>query len=387
MEKQDIEQAMKNNDIVTKRIDKELETLSLLTKDYSRWSETYYYIHNKDKSYIEDNYLGVDLKNFSLVSIYNIKGERVNSFRILEDGTVEEWPFLAEKISKESPWFLSTYENIKRGFLNVNKEILILASSPVFLTNTAENSNGVLIFGKPFNEAIQNEIGKETGIKYSLINLNKDKFKTNYPYIYKYLLKESKIFVDTNQRDKIITYSIIYDFFNRPIFILSTETQKKFELFGRKIQNYTFSLTVFLTLLILIIIYCSIKNIIINPLKLLQRIFQNISPKNEIPEVYYSKLIAKKDEISELTEEFKNMNDKIFDLHHNLENKVKERTIELRRANESLKLVEKIIENTAEGIIVTDLEGKIVKVNRGFLTMTEFSENEVLGENPRILKS
>ena len=34
LEKQDIEQAMKNNDIVLKKIDREMETLSLLTKDY-----------------------------------------------------------------------------------------------------------------------------------------------------------------------------------------------------------------------------------------------------------------------------------------------------------------------------------------------------------------
>lgn len=387
LEKQDIEQAIKNNDIVLKKIDREMETLALLTKDYSRWSDTYYYIYNRDKSYIEDNYLGVDIKNFSLVSIYNIKGEKVTSFRITEEGTVDEWIFLSDKISKESPWFFSTYEKIKKGFLNINKEVLILASSPVFLTNTSENSNGVLIFGKPFDENIKKNIQKETGVQHRLINLYNEPFKSESRSIYEYLLNKKNLFIDNNQKDKIVTYSIIYDFFNRPIFILSTETPKKFELFGKKIQSYTFSLTVFLTFLILIIIYYSIKNIIINPLKLLQRIFQNISPRNEIPETYYTKLINKKDEISELTMEFKSMNDKIFDLNHNLESKIKGRTIELRRANENLKLVEKIIENTAEGIIVTDLEGKIVKVNRGFLTMTEFSEAEVLGENPRILKS
>ena len=260
-----------------------------------------------------------------------------------------------------------------------------MASSPVFLTNTSENSNGILIFGKPFDEDIKVNILKETGVQYELINLYDGLFKDSD--IYQYLVEEENLFVDNSEKYKITTYSIIYDFFDRPIFILSTETPKKFEIFGEKIENYTFSLTLFLTLLILIIIYYSIKNIIISPLKLLQRIFQNISPRKEIPEAYYTKLMNKKDEISELTMEFKNMNDKIFDLNHNLESKVKERTVELRRANENLKLVEKIIENTAEGIIVTDLEGKIVKVNRGFLTMTEFSENEVLGENPRILKS
>jgi two-component system cell cycle sensor histidine kinase/response regulator CckA len=45
------------------------------------------------------------------------------------------------------------------------------------------------------------------------------------------------------------------------------------------------------------------------------------------------------------------------------------------------------IEQAAEGVVVTDAEGVIQYVNPAFSTMTGYSREEVLGKNPRILKS
>jgi diguanylate cyclase (GGDEF)-like protein/PAS domain S-box-containing protein len=46
-----------------------------------------------------------------------------------------------------------------------------------------------------------------------------------------------------------------------------------------------------------------------------------------------------------------------------------------------------VLEATANAIIITDYEGKIVWVNRAFTAMTGYSKEEVFGKNPRLLKS
>lgn len=45
------------------------------------------------------------------------------------------------------------------------------------------------------------------------------------------------------------------------------------------------------------------------------------------------------------------------------------------------------VEQAADGIVITDIEGQIQFVNPAFTAMTGYSSQEVLGQNPRVLKS
>lgn len=54
---------------------------------------------------------------------------------------------------------------------------------------------------------------------------------------------------------------------------------------------------------------------------------------------------------------------------------------------EKLGVSSKIIENTVEGIMVTDLHGTIRSVNAAFTGLTGYEANEVIGKKPSVLKS
>lgn len=54
---------------------------------------------------------------------------------------------------------------------------------------------------------------------------------------------------------------------------------------------------------------------------------------------------------------------------------------------EEIKLGASIFNNSIEGICITDVGGNIVKVNNAFSTITGYGPEEVVGRNPRILKS
>ncbi len=65
----------------------------------------------------------------------------------------------------------------------------------------------------------------------------------------------------------------------------------------------------------------------------------------------------------------------------------KELRDERRRADSQLRLAAAVFESSAEGVVLTDLEGAIVAVNRAFVEITGYSVDEVLGRNPRLLRS
>lgn len=66
---------------------------------------------------------------------------------------------------------------------------------------------------------------------------------------------------------------------------------------------------------------------------------------------------------------------------------VNEDITEKRRAEEKLLLASKVIENTSEGMMVTDPEGVIQMVNPAFTSITQYTPKEAIGQTPRILRS
>jgi PAS domain S-box-containing protein len=60
---------------------------------------------------------------------------------------------------------------------------------------------------------------------------------------------------------------------------------------------------------------------------------------------------------------------------------------ERKRAEKRLQLAATVFENTSEGIMITDSNGRIQSTNPAFTAITGFAPDEVLGQNPRILQS
>ncbi|MCQ4348924.1 EAL domain-containing protein [Pseudomonas stutzeri] len=54
---------------------------------------------------------------------------------------------------------------------------------------------------------------------------------------------------------------------------------------------------------------------------------------------------------------------------------------------ERLQQAATVFENTAEGVMITDLEQRIVAINRAFSAITGYSESEALGQTPQLLAS
>jgi diguanylate cyclase (GGDEF)-like protein/PAS domain S-box-containing protein len=60
---------------------------------------------------------------------------------------------------------------------------------------------------------------------------------------------------------------------------------------------------------------------------------------------------------------------------------------EVKQATRQLVLSDNVFENSIEGIVITDAAGVIQRINPAFSDITGYGEQEVIGQNPRILKS
>ncbi len=60
---------------------------------------------------------------------------------------------------------------------------------------------------------------------------------------------------------------------------------------------------------------------------------------------------------------------------------------ERRQADERTRQAAAVFENASESIVITDLQGRMLAVNRAFTETTGYEEAEALGQNPRMLQS
>jgi diguanylate cyclase (GGDEF)-like protein/PAS domain S-box-containing protein len=61
--------------------------------------------------------------------------------------------------------------------------------------------------------------------------------------------------------------------------------------------------------------------------------------------------------------------------------------IERQRIDEKLRQSAKVFESTRDGVMITDLDGRIVQVNAAFSAISGYGADEVLGQTPRLLRS
>jgi diguanylate cyclase (GGDEF)-like protein/PAS domain S-box-containing protein len=64
-----------------------------------------------------------------------------------------------------------------------------------------------------------------------------------------------------------------------------------------------------------------------------------------------------------------------------------DREIQRKSGEESLKLAASVYETSSEAIMVTDADNRIIAINPAFTRITGYLEEDVLGQNPRMLKS
>ncbi|MBS1258578.1 MAG: hypothetical protein MAG551_01637 [Candidatus Scalindua arabica] len=111
--------------------------------------------------------------------------------------------------------------------------------------------------------------------------------------------------------------------------------------------------------------------------------------------------IKHNDEIGALANSFNTMAEEIKVLTESLERRIAERTQELshtneellieiywrKRTEEELRKLSRAVEQSSSTIVITDINGDIEYVNPKFIQTTGYTFVEVIGQNPRILKS
>ncbi len=308
----------------------------------------------------------------------------IENIRVVRNDTI----LLSTKMEEEGKEYLLDNNNASLSFVLIDNERKAIVTVPV-LDNGISISTIVATLGVDnFDEILLNRKGLgDTGEVYIV---NKDKM----------LISESRFIKDAAFHTVVDTLPVrecfdkgieingrIYpDYRGVPIFgssycardlgfVLLAEIDEA-ELFAPIIEFRNTSLMIALIIsaaVIMIALFISMS--ITKPLKELERAANKISEGDYTYEV---KRVSN-DEIGQLARQFDLMRKSVLEVNMNLNRLVRERTKELTDITTAL--------DTTAIVSVTDKDGIIMKVNKKFVEISGYKEEELIGKTHRILKS
>ncbi len=89
------------------------------------------------------------------------------------------------------------------------------------------------------------------------------------------------------------------------------------------------------------------------------------------------------DSFNSMTAELRNAYSKQKEINTSLQREIDERKL----AEEKIRKLSYVVEQSPSAVVITDINGDIEYVNHGFSQLTGYTDAEVIGQNPRVLKS
>lgn len=385
----EIKEAEKNMERFMGIIDKEVDNVDSFCRDYAYWNDTYNFMLAPAQDYINANFNPAYMKTqkIQFVCHIDLKGKVI--FHVCYDADSDSYRIVElndfkNKESDMSHMISSVMDNNfeEKGIITTSQGLFIVAAHPVRDDYMKAPPRGKIIFGRKLNENVLKKMYSLLKIEGEITPLSKISDKQ-----YKEaesLFKNGNKYVFRMEDDFIDTLSFLKNIKNKPAALISIRYQRDIKAIGVQTIHVSAGIIFVCGLIILFGVLFFFKKNVLAPIeKLTERaalIEYNCDFNSRLP-------VKTNDEISTLAWAFNALLDRLSEVNFSLEQKVTERTRDLLTANQELMLMQQVFDHSLEGILITDKNANILKVNPAFIAITGYEADEVLGKNPRILKS
>jgi len=370
-------------------INSEVDSIDSFCKDYAYWNDTYDFMIAPTQKYIDANFNAAYLKtqNCQFVCHINLKGKVI--FSVFYDGNLDSYKPLKLNDFKDPDSDLSqlaasvtkgTFE--QKGIINTSHGLLLIAAHPVLDDFMKMAPRGKIIIGRMINDKQILKMCSLLKVNGEINPLNKIT-GSDYSIKEKLINSNEKFFFNTNS-DSIDSYGLLKNINSKPAALLSLHYPRNIKKIGNQTVQISAAIIILFAIIVLYIAFLFLRKNILTPIEELTERAVLIEYNSD----FNSRLPVKtKDEISTLAWAFNALLDRLAEVNYSLEKKVTDRTRDLLTANQELMLMQQVFDHSLEGITITDKNADILKVNPAFTAITGYEPDEVIGANPRLLKS
>lgn len=385
----DLELSMARQDLerVEKAISRKMEATISSAKDYARWDDTWLFATGALPDYAEINFIDSTYSNLRLdmIAVYDAYGHRLYGSYIDDNGEIRPWDELAESLG-DAPW-VKEIVAAGSGFASTGRGVVMASAMPILHSDSSGPEAGIIVMGAFLDDGTLADLALVTGVP----------MKGSYASAPESGNRQepAKDFTYSATSDKIQGRLLLFSPGGEPVLAIMTTTIRHLFIQGAAIIRDLVVIGLAMGLLLTLLSRMAFQTWLFLPLSRLEKALDTVGKLEPAASGYAFKQLANHDdEVGHVAKVLQSMNARVAEAHErirqanaDLEGKVRERTAALEQANIHMSLYQKILEGTSEAVVVTDLDGTIVEVNDAACRTSGWSRDELLGQNPRILKS
>jgi sensor domain CHASE-containing protein/signal transduction histidine kinase/HAMP domain-containing protein len=217
-------------------------------QDWACWDETYHFIDNRNKHYIDVNLQNQTLAGIKMnVMIFVDDSGAVTYAKAVNSNTGEEDP-VPERLLKliENGTLLTRSENDKiSGFVLLDEDPMFVACHPILTTNKKGPLKGTLIFGKYFDDSLLDSFEKITYSSLLMYRADED-MPPDFQMIFQNLSKNpGKIIVEPLRKDRIAGYFELRDISGKPALLIRADFPRDLYFHSKRALNYMYLFLIF----------------------------------------------------------------------------------------------------------------------------------------------
>lgn len=283
-------------------IKKDIQALALLNLEYSEWNESYEFMENHNKDFIDSNFSG-NLSSFKNLNI-SFLAFVDNSGEIIFNKNISNnlySPALNHNIQKDIISKVNSFGNSKRftGILMSNNIPVLINTQPIVKTDGSGPIKGTLVLVKYFDNYALETLSADLNLNIKVQNYDKNILENTA-----FLNASNNIYVKINDKNTITGYALMNDIFATPTLIISIAM-------SRDIYKYTQNtFTLYVITLFIISFLCTILVVTSLNKTIIKKI---LSIKTTIDEITNTGNLSHRidvngnDEITELSKKINNM--------------------------------------------------------------------------------
>jgi sensor domain CHASE-containing protein len=304
---------------VLEAIEKEVGNLDKLCFDWSVRDQTYEFVENQDRGYVESN-LGPNTfrsNRIELFYICNNQGQVVwGDIRDPENGEqlqLREFP--RQALLPSHPLLLLSQKalsdplkDFKRGLFPTEHGPLLVSSRPILPSDGGGPARGRVIVGKFLDAKLIEGLFGQTKVPFEAWPLDGTELPPDAELILDQVTASQEPIIREHGKERLYLYTTIGDLNNYPALLLRAETERDISAAGATSVRYALLSTIASGLILLLVLLALLQKTVIAPLSALTAHAVEIGSNED----FTAKIdLDRDDEIGILSREFDNMMDKL----------------------------------------------------------------------------